>query len=42
MITINRPEAKNVLNTEVRKSLAEAFELQIENDDIHAIVITGG
>ena len=42
VITINRPEAKNALNTEVRKSLAEAFELQIENNDIHAIVITGG
>lgn len=42
IIKINRPEAKNALNTQVRKLLSEAVALQADNDDIHVIVITGG
>jgi enoyl-CoA hydratase len=42
IIKINRPEAKNALNTKVRKLLSEAVALQADNDDIHVIVITGG
>lgn len=41
-IKINRPEAKNALNTQVRKLLAEAVAQQVENDDIRVIVLTGG
>lgn len=42
VIQINRPEAKNALNTQVRKLLSEAVALQINNDDIRVIIITGG
>ena len=42
IIKINRPEAKNALNTQVRKMLSEAVALQADNDEIHVIVITGG
>lgn len=41
-IKINRPEAKNALNTQVRKLLAEAVAEQVENDDIRVIILTGG
>ncbi|MEC8057151.1 MAG: enoyl-CoA hydratase-related protein, partial [Pseudomonadota bacterium] len=42
IVKINRPESKNALNTEVRKQLAQAFTELSFNDDIHAIVLTGG
>lgn len=42
LIKINRPEAKNALNTEVRKLLAEAVAQQVDNDDIRVIILTGG
>ncbi len=42
IVKINRPESKNALNTEVRKQLAQAFSELSFNDDIHAIVLTGG
>lgn len=42
IIKINRPEAKNALNTQVRKLLAEAVAQQVDNDDIRVIVLTGG
>lgn len=41
-IKINRPVAKNALNTQVRKLLAEAVAEQVENDDIRVIILTGG
>nr|WP_160241789.1 enoyl-CoA hydratase [Acinetobacter indicus] len=41
-IKINRPEARNALNTQVRKMLAEAVAEQVENDDIRVIILTGG
>lgn len=42
VIRINRPEAKNALNTLVRKMLSEAVASQVDNEDIHVLVITGG
>jgi enoyl-CoA hydratase/carnithine racemase len=42
IVKINRPEAKNALNTEVRKQLAQAFTELSFNDEINAIVLTGG
>ncbi|MEX3013589.1 enoyl-CoA hydratase-related protein [Acinetobacter baumannii] len=42
VVKINRPEAKNALNGEVRKQLAQAFTELIFNDEINAVVLTGG
>ncbi|WP_373350251.1 enoyl-CoA hydratase [Acinetobacter bereziniae] len=42
IVKINRPEAKNALNTEVRKKLAQVFTELSFDDQIHAIVLTGG
>jgi len=42
IVKINRPEAKNALNTEVRKQLAQAFTELSFNDEINAVVLTGG
>lgn len=42
VIKIHRPEAKNALNTQVRKDLAQAFSKLSFDDNIHAIVLTGG
>ena len=42
MVQIHRPEAKNALNTEVRQKLAAAF-LQLNDDEnVRAIILTGG
>ena len=42
MVKIHRPEAKNALNTEVRQKLAAAF-LQLNDDEnVRAIILTGG
>ncbi len=42
IVKINRLEAKNALNTEVRKQLAQAFTELSFNDEINAVVLTGG
>ncbi|MGE8541765.1 MAG: enoyl-CoA hydratase [Acinetobacter sp.] len=42
MVCIQRPEAKNALNTDVRKGLAQIFNELALNDDIRAVVLTGG
>ena len=42
IVKINRPEAKNALNGEVRKQLAQAFTELSFNDEINAVVLTGG
>lgn len=42
VVKIHRPEAKNALNTEVRQQLAKAFNELSLNDDIRAVVLTGG
>ncbi len=38
----NRAEAKNALNGEVRKQLAQIFSELSFNDEINAVVLTGG
>lgn len=42
IVKINRPEAKNALNGEVRKQLAQMFSELSFNDEINAVVLTGG
>ena len=42
IVKINRPESKNALNTQVRQQLAQVFTELSFNDQIHAIVLTGG
>lgn len=42
IVKINRPEAKNALNGEVRKQLAQIFSELSFNDEINAVVLTGG
>ena len=42
IVKINRPEAKNALNTQVRQQLAQVFTELSFNDQINAIVLTGG
>lgn len=42
IVKIDRPEVKNALNTEVRKQLAQIFTELSLNNDIYAIVLTGG
>lgn len=42
VVRINRPEAKNALNSAVRHQLAEHFRDLARRDDIRAIVLTGG
>jgi enoyl-CoA hydratase/carnithine racemase len=40
-VTINRPEVRNALNSEVREELAIAIEDAWLDDDISVIVLTG-
>lgn len=42
VVRINRPEAKNALNTAVRQSLAEHFRALAFDDRVRAVVLTGG
>lgn len=42
LVQINRPDAMNALNGEVRKQLAQVFTELSFNDDVNAIVLTGG
>lgn len=42
VVRINRPEAKNALNSAVRHQLAEHFRELARRDDIRAVVLTGG
>ncbi|WP_109441335.1 enoyl-CoA hydratase [Acinetobacter haemolyticus] len=42
VVQINRPEAKNALNSELRKELAQIFIELSFNDEINAVVLTGG
>jgi enoyl-CoA hydratase/carnithine racemase len=41
-VRINRPEARNALNTSVRQSLAEHFQALAVDARVRAIVLTGG
>jgi enoyl-CoA hydratase/carnithine racemase len=40
-VTLNRPEALNALNTEVRRGLSEAFQNVREDDDVWVAIVTG-
>lgn len=40
-ITVNRPDARNALNTTVREEIADAFVTAEANDDIRLLVLTG-
>ncbi len=40
-ITINRPEKRNALNAQVLDELRAAVALLRENEDIHAVILTG-
>ena len=41
LVRINRPDARNALNMEVRRQIAKALNDMTENADIRAIVLTG-
>ncbi|MGY4526793.1 enoyl-CoA hydratase [Pseudomonas sp. TE21394] len=41
-VRINRPEARNALNTSVRRSLAEHFQVLARHTRVRAIVLSGG
>ena len=41
MVTLNRPDARNALNRELRKELPTVLRGLDERDDIAAIVLTG-
>ena len=41
LVRINRPDARNALNMEVRRQIAKALNDMTENADIRAIVVTG-
>lgn len=42
LITLHRPEARNALNVEVRRLLAEHFRVLGEDDETRCIILTGG
>ncbi|MDB6141559.1 MAG: Enoyl-CoA hydratase, partial [Pseudomonas sp.] len=42
VVRIDRPEAKNALNAQVRQQLAEHFWALAKQQDVRAIVLTGG
>lgn len=42
VIRIDRPEARNALNGEVRRQLAEHFSSLAQRDEVRVIVLTGG
>src|SRR5690625_2522599 len=42
VIRIDRPEARNALNTQVRRQLAKQFTALTQRDDVRTIVLTGG
>ncbi len=41
LVRINRPDARNALNMEVRRQIVKALDEMTANDDIRAIVLTG-
>ena len=41
VITLNRPEKLNALNSEVRRILRETFDALAEDDDVRAVVVHG-
>src|SRR6478735_5967921 len=41
VITLNRPEARNALNRDVRRALPAAIPACDENDDVDVMILTG-
>ena len=41
LITINRPEAMNAMNSEVIKELDQAVSELVDNEEVGVIIITG-
>ena len=41
LVTLSRPEAYNALNRALSRALVATFEALRDNDDVHAIVLTG-
>lgn len=41
LLRINRPEAKNALNAEVRRQLADQLDRLADDDSVRAVVLTG-
>lgn len=41
LLRINRPEARNALNTPLRRALADAFAQAMQTPDLRAIILTG-
>jgi len=41
LLRINRPEARNALNMEVRRALADALDAAADDDTVRAAIITG-
>ncbi len=41
LVTLNRPQALNALNSEVLKELTEAFQAYDADDSQHCLVLTG-
>ena len=41
VITLNRPEARNALNRDVRKALPAAIERCDADDDVDVMILTG-
>ncbi|WP_440995760.1 2,3-dehydroadipyl-CoA hydratase PaaF [Arhodomonas sp. SL1] len=41
-ITLNRPKARNALRTNLLRELAEALDAAAADDDVRAVVLTGG
>ena len=41
-VTINRPKKKNAISLEMREQLWNAFENLAENDEVRAVILTGG
>ena len=42
IVRLHRPDTKNALNSQVRKELAQAFSILSDNEQVRAIVLTGG
>lgn len=42
IVQLNRPEARNALNLELRQQLSETFDALSHNDAVRVVVLTGG
>ena len=42
MLTLDRPAARNALRTQTLREIAAALDAAVRDDDIRAVVLTGG